>query len=694
MIVYYTYWIVFNGSYEDYTPILYYKNLNKIRADNFGTMHLFDKNLETILPAVEYVMHLPRLELDLYDLDERTIDYAYDQSHNIILIPDSSFIEFKETIQKVSHTLIIYADNCDVKVKSVSNSMKPILGSYKVSELNTNLLREQWISLSNYSKQDGYEKLFSLDNQYLLKGEYIKALPLLFLLRQYKNLNEMYQKIYNTSNIEKTCIEIQWKQTTKQNTYMEIHRRGIHDIENAKKIYEEVYRDEAKKLDMNIVITFPGVSKQQIKYGGVSSTLPEVEKQVIRIMGLHRAIAKNGVLIELPCANEVIYKKINEIEIQCQQGTNNGHIRRLLENLGKLLRSYFIDYQLKCLTRARHLTVFSDLPIGLAILENTEVPIQCYKDISYRPLSPLTRNFEIEMRKHSQHYLGKGCKIAFAECILPNNDNQYVRKMSDIVRDTLFEKEKEYSNLLFQYRETYTVEDIKKFIHDNMDADILYISAHGHYAREKNVAGLMIGNEFWMANENEMYVPPIVLLSACHVSPRGSGAVNVADLFIRAGAIAVLGTFIPVNAKRNTILMTRLFVYILEGLRGSNQYKTLVDAWTGVVSTNAIHELLQSSKGLEKWMYGKNSNGKVRMMEFQLERCVGRLHLQTIYSDTISIIKEMLKEEGMETKFGDILEQENYFPESFFYQFIGYPENVFLYNEIFSEVSEKLGNCM
>lgn len=691
---YYTYWIVFNGSYGEYDPILHYGDLSKMREDNRGTMHLFDKNLETILPAVEYVMHMPRLELDLYDLDERTIDSAYDEPHNIIPIPDSLFIRLNGSMQKVAPTLIIYADNCDTRVEITSESMKPVLGYYKISELNTSLLKEQWLKLSKCAKQDGYEKISDIDNQYLLKGDYIKALPLLFLARQYKNVDETFQKIYNTSNVEKTCIELQWRQTTKQNTYMEIHRRGIHDIEGAEKIYENIYLDEAKKLDMNVVITFPGVSKQQIKYGGVSANLPEVEKRIIRIMGLHRAIAKNGVLIELPCANEMIYKKINEIEIQCQQGTNNGHIRRMLEELGKLLASYFTDYQLKCLIRAKHITIFSDLPIGLAILENMEVPIQCYKDISYRPLSPLTRNFEIEMGKTSQHYLGKRCKIAFAECILPNNENRYVRKMSDAVRDTLLEMKREYSNLSFQYLETYTVKDIKKFIYDNMDADILYISAHGYYARENNMAGLMVGNEFWMAAENDIHVPPVVLLSACHVSPRGSGVVNVADLFIRAGAIAVLGTFIPVNAKRNTILMTRLFTYILEGQKGSNQYKTLADAWTGIVSTNAIHELLQSSKGLEKWMYSKNSNGKVRMIEFQLERCVGRLRPSTIYSDTISIIKEMLKEEGMENKFGDVLEQKEFFPESFFYQFIGCPENVFIYNEIFSEIFEKLGDCM
>lgn len=73
------------------------------------------------------------------------------------------------------------------------------------------------------------------------------------------------------------------------------------------------------------------------------------------------------------------------------------------------------------------------------------------------------------------------------------------------------------------------------------------------------------------------------------------------------------------------------------------------------------------------------------MIDFQLNRCVGRLHASDSYNDTISIVKEMLAEEGLEGKFDNILSQGDYFPESVFYQFIGFPENVFLYNEIFDD---------
>lgn len=158
-------------------------------------------------------------------------------------------------------------------------------------------------------------------------------------------------------------------------------------------------------------------------------------------------------------------------------------------------------------------------------------------------------------------------------------------------------------------------------------------------------------------------------------------------MFIRNGTIAVLGTFIPVNVKRNMVLMTRLFTYISEAQKGSQQYKTISELWNGLVITNAIFEILDESLKLNLWMHEKNKNGIPRIIDFQLNRSVGRLRNISSYSDTI--IKEMLKKEGLGGKFSSILDNYDYFPESFFYQFIGSPENIFLYNEIFRETIEK-----
>lgn len=664
-----------------------YDDPESMKKDNNGTMHLFDEDLNGTLDAIEYIMHLPRNVFDVYDLDENFMASSYDTPHLIILLPDSEIPTYK--MDTTVPTLFVLTDDCATQTLSECKKRNPLLGTYYVHELNEELVKMHWNQLWQHRRTDNFNVVKDINTHFWLHAEKLKALSVLFLSRQYGRANDLLSKIFNSTDIEKECIYIQWKNVSHLNTLISMGSTGITSWdEKANDLYTETYKEEADKFNFSVVITFPGVSRLQTKYGPNAPVLSENERRVIRILGVHRAIARGGVLMELQCADEQLFRKYDELEQRCKEGTNNKYIWKSLNDLGKLLGSYFNSSQIEVLKRAKDITFFSDFPIGLAILRDDEVPLQCYKKISYRPLTPLTRQLQTELLKSKQIYLGKKCKVAMAECVIDNEENQYVYPMCELVHTTLMNMEQEYSGLSFIYKQTYSVDSIRKFIAENLDADILYISAHGCYQREKNMAGIMVGNKFWMASE-DIIVPPIVILSACHVSPRGMGAVNIADMFIRNGAITVLGTFIPVNAKKNLILMTRLFTYILEAQHGSTQYKTLDDAWSGIVASNAIHELMSASKSFEQWMHTENRRGKARIIEFQLERCVGRLRTTHIYSDTIKIVKEMLADEGMEGKFGDILDMNNFFPESFFYQLIGNPENIFLYNNIFKKAYEQ-----
>lgn len=686
---YFVYVIIFKDEINNTggSIIKYTDTINPIPENN-GTMHLFDSDLNEILPAIEYIMHFPRNIYDLYDMDENLMASSHDTPHFIIPVPESFALKFSSKFM-LKPTIFILENNCNEEIKNICNKHQPLLGTYYMHELSEELIKEHWDILWKNNKSDDFQKVRDIDIHYKLENEYLKALPVLFLSRQYGETNDTLSEVYNSTDIEEKCADIQRKNIARLNTLIAMGNKGITTWDNqASKLYDSIIMTELSKFNVSIVITFPGLSGLQTKYGVSADELSENEKRVIRIMGVHRAIARGGILIELPCASKELFKKYDELEKRCKDGTNNKYVWKALTDLGRLLGSHFNRFQIEVLRRAKDITVFSDFPIGLAILEGEEVPLQCYKKISYRPLTPLTRGLQIELLKSKQIYLGKKCKIAMAECIIDNDENRSVYNMSESVHKMLNNMTNKYEGLSVVHEQTYSIDSIKKFIRDNSDADILYISAHGNYSRKHNLAGIMVGDEFWMGSE-DMGVPPIVILSACHTSPRGIGAVNIADMFIRNGAIAVLGTFIPVNAERNAILMTRLFTYILEAQHGSKQYKTLDDAWSGIVSSNAIHELLKSSDSFKEWMLGKNSNGKTRMVEFQLERCVNRLRSTHIYTDTIEIIKEMLEEEDMQGKFGDILDMKNFFPESFFYQLIGYPENIFLYNDIFEKVYNK-----
>ena len=131
--------------------------------------------------------------------------------------------------------------------------------------------------------------------------------------------------------------------------------------------------------------------------------------------------------------------------------------------------------------------------------------------------------------KHGQFYYGARCKIAFAECVPDDIQNKWIRATSASIIHSLKNFNVNNKKMECVYAETLTIKELKDFISKNSDADILHISCHGYYDRNKNKAGLMVGQEFWMGDDNDYRVPPVVILSACHVSPRGSGVEKVRE---------------------------------------------------------------------------------------------------------------------------------------------------------------------
>ena len=689
---YFYYVVVFHS--EDnaaQTPIIH----ERISKEN---MHLLAPYIIDILPAIEFIMHLPRHVYDYYDLDEEFIDSQYDTPHMVYLVPDSDLGNFF-TMYPVHPHIIIVSDLCSQETIMFSTRLNPLILPIRMEQLYDKPLTYYWTVLRP-NNTDDYEMLNNIDSHYMLKvleDQHLIALPGLFSSRQFDDINCYLQEVFNSHNIESVVFKKQWEYMCRINAYLYMKKNySISDYDNASK-FQRLFLETCDRIkyesNISVIITMPGVPKEQIRYGISTSYITKDELRAIRIIGVHRAISRKGVLIELERVPIETFSLLSNIENECihaviNNNINNKYIWGSLKKLGKQLGSIFSDEQIGFIKRAKDITVFSDFPIGLAIFGEDELPLHCYKAVSYRPLSPLTRQLQRELTKTSEYYLGKGkiVKILFAECIKDDEENKFVFRCSETVFDAI---KQIIRNDDFQivYRRTYDIEGMLDLIKCNTDADILYISAHGHYDKRSNCAGIMVGDEFWMADQN-IRVPPLVILSACHTSPRGIGAVNIADMFIRNGAIAVLSTFIPVNAQRNMIIMTRLFTYISEAQRGSAQYKTLLDLWNGIVVTNALHEILSKSKRLNTWMHQTGKNGVPRTVDFQLNRSVGRLRNTHSYSDTITIIKEMLKEEGLEGKFSNILDRFDCFPESFFYQLVGSPENIFLHNDIFREAIE------
>src|SRR5439155_18390699 len=219
---------------------------------------------------------------------------------------------------------------------------------------------------------------------------------------------------------------------------------------------------------------------------------------------------------------------------------------------------------------ASSISSFSEFPIGLVTIPPDTSPLCCRTPIAYRPLSPLTRALQFETSGVPMWYLRDKLRIVCAECI---PKSQFVGRLSRDGWKLAARAFADHKNVEFDFVEVDSVATLRATLHAK-EYDIAVISAHGFYDRRMNRTGIAVGSREVVVEEELESVPPLVCLAACQVAPRGTGSVNIADLLFRQGALAVLGTLVPVNVRRNAHLMVRFFIYVAETLGGANPFRS------------------------------------------------------------------------------------------------------------------------
>ena len=176
------------------------------------------------------------------------------------------------------------------------------------------------------------------------------------------------------------------------------------------------------------------------------------------------------------------------------------------------------------------------------------------------------------------------------------------------------------------------------------------------------------------------HLPPIVFLSACQVSPRGHGTVNITDLMFRHGALVVIGTLVPIDVRHNAILMARFFANIAETMKGTEQrFRTLQQIWHFALTYNAFNDVLSSNDPIRAWATEKKDGLSV-LQEFMTTKSAGRLRPESIYQDTVAILENIARERGIHKRFRAWIDSQGYIPESVFYVMMGWPER-FIFND-------------
>lgn len=119
---------------------------------------------------------------------------------------------------------------------------------------------------------------------------------------------------------------------------------------------------------------------------------------------------------------------------------------------------------------------------------------------------------------------------------------------------------------------------------NDYNGPILIVDSHGTHPDNPNVGGLTIGGEFVDVWDlvGKIRLPPIVVLSACDTHPFDRSHATVANGFLRCGAIAVLGTVLPIRSRDAAIFLVRLMLRAISFGNAMNENGRSA-AWTNIV---------------------------------------------------------------------------------------------------------------
>lgn len=479
-LIIFRYYVLFKTKCLDanYEPIL-----QLIVSDSMSQMsqttHIWDKELDPIFPALWYILHLPRMGFDTIENDIELVLHSHDEPHNIIVFP---YCPNEKGTQKfinhgiVNPTLIICPDEIFDEVTHDLTIPQGILGIYKISDLTTRLLQKQWKQLSNTIKQncsDSKSCIVESNFRITVRGER-KILPLIPLANQLGYTKQLIDEI--------TALNA----CNNHNKYVLVMRKRILDVYRAmiKKdpdFKERTEKDLIENPNFNgipLVITLPGIMRHQAKKLSRVLDLPDDEQEIVDIIGSHRAIAKNALYVSIDSISQEMFTELAALEEHCKDARkiNNTYIWRTLKRIGKLLNNKLKQSNIDIIKDVSQITVFSDFPIGLAILPNCSAPLSCIKPISYRPLTPLTKAFQYEMEKSPQVYFGRELKIVIAECV---DKNDKIRNFCDGLTHALMDMTENEADVSLKVEEISSVKQFKEMLKNHNDADILMVSSHG-----------------------------------------------------------------------------------------------------------------------------------------------------------------------------------------------------------------------
>lgn len=675
-------------------PIIQYENIDSMLFSYFivfdqdkerkelTTVHLFDPILADVNEALWYCLHLPRHGTDLFSVPEKLYKEGdILQQHDIRII--SSKVEFSNFENYIKPTLFICEDSIFDKANKLSELCNATLGCIKISEINSSILAEHWSMLRTQTQQilEMYKKnneaMMLLDFPIrLLDEQERKCLPNIFIENQFGDIRKMFANLRKKDDYSAFH---RMYQTKYQKAYITICNQLGHQLNNiTEKELRRVLAIAWEHTPCTMVITLPGGVSKRKSYGidVQKQDFDKIETNLVDFFGIQRAISQQGVWIGGEPLDKEIFNKLDNLERHYYSfRRKRKFIIDTMKDFGEILNQKLGINLGEYALAASRIIAFTDFPIGLAIPPGYSDPLCSMTSISYRPLTPLTHTYKYGLHERPDHYIGTGIgfKVLIVECLA---ENDRIRKFSDIGWTILRKFLSKNKRIEVYYEVANSVQDLEAKIEAYSNIDFLIISAHGTY-NDEMVAGIDVAGEYWLPKPT-LKVPPVVILSACHVASKGRGNYTINDAFLNAGALAVLGTLIPVDVLENADLTRRFFLYLSETIDGHHDCLDIADVWKRVVNMNIFYSVITQTTRLKEWAISSKKDGKILDERFYQKLNAKPLELGNIHIQCINIIKELAEEDGMERYLELSLEKNGYLAESLFYIFSGFPEKVLL----------------
>lgn len=169
------------------------------------------------------------------------------------------------------------------------------------------------------------------------------------------------------------------------------------------------------------------------------------------------------------------------------------------------------------------------------------------------------------------------------------------------------------------------------------DGAILIFDGHGRHAEGTGIGTLAVGDDnvdIWSLR-GRVRVPPIVILSACDTQAADRSHATTANAFLAAGARAVLGTLLPIDARRAAVFLARLLYRIVDFLPTAIEARAAAVQWSEVVGGLLRMQLLTDL--LRPYL----ADGRLARPDYEHIHSKGNMEINKRHADWFDVVAEL-----------------------------------------------------